>query len=162
VFAAHETSSANAALMPEHQRKQQQWPTFRIIGDNDEGQEVLALSDLPLPGAEEIEPLIRRGELPRTFEATPDRFRMAEIMKDVNADDVACLAPRLSFRSSVFDRGSRGHCETCVGGNIYIFRLLLTFAKKCQQRVMTMPALRAQIAAPELFHPLLLEDAGDD
>jgi hypothetical protein len=25
-----------------------------------------------------------------------------------------------------------------------------------------MPALRVQIAAPELFHPLLLEDAGDE
>jgi len=54
MFAAHETRRTNAALMPEHQRKQQQWPTFGIIGDNDEGQEVLALSDLPLPGAEEI------------------------------------------------------------------------------------------------------------
>jgi len=48
------------------------------------------------------------------------------------------------------------------GGNIYIFRLLPTFAKKCQQKVMTMPALREQIAAPELFHSLLLENAGDD
>ena len=98
--------------MPEHQRKQQQWPTFGVIGDNDEGQEVLALSDLPLPGAEEIKPLIRRGELPRTFEATPDRFRLAEIMKDVDAGDTARLGPRLGFRSSVFDRGSHGHRET--------------------------------------------------
>jgi hypothetical protein len=36
-------------------------------------------------------------------------------MKDVDAGDAACLGPRLSFRSSVFDRGSHGLCETCVG-----------------------------------------------
>ena len=118
VLAAHETGSANAVLTPEHKGKQQQRPTFGIIGDDDEGQEVLALPDLPLPGAEKIEPLIRRGELPRTFEATPDRFRLAEIVKDIDAGDAARLAPRFGIRSSVFDRGSHGHCETCLGGNI--------------------------------------------
>src|SRR6204780_4865767 len=115
--------------MPEHQRQQQQRSAFGIIGDNDEGQELLALSDLPLPGAEKIEPLIRRGELLRTFEAAPDRFRLAEIVKDVDAGEAARLAPRLRFRSSAFDRGSHGHCETCPGGNTCIFRLLPTFAK---------------------------------
>ena len=105
-------------LMPEHEGKQQQRPTFGIIGDDDEGQEALAFSDLPLPGAEKIEPLIRRGELPRTFEAAPDRFRLAEIVKDVDTGETARLAPGLHFRSSAFDRGSNSHCETCLGGNI--------------------------------------------
>jgi hypothetical protein len=33
-------------------------------------------------------------------------------MKDVDAGNAARLGPHLSFRSSVFDRGSHGHCET--------------------------------------------------
>src|SRR4029077_16182554 len=36
-------------------------------------------------------------------------------------------------------RGSHGHRGTCLQGIIYGFRLEQTFAKKCQQRVMTMP-----------------------
>ena len=36
----------NATLMPERQRKQQQRPAFGIVGDHDEGREVLARSDL--------------------------------------------------------------------------------------------------------------------
>jgi hypothetical protein len=83
-------------------------------------------------------------------------------VKDVDAGEAARLAPRLRFRSSAFDRGSHGHCETCLGGNIHIFRLLPTFAKKCQQRVMTMPSRQAQIAAPDEFHPAPQQDAPDD
>jgi hypothetical protein len=104
--------------MPEYERKQQQRSPFGVVADNDEGHEVLAFSDLSLPWAEEIEPLIRGGELPRTLETAPDRFRLAEIVKDVDAGEAARLAPCLRFRSSAFDRGSHGHCETCLGGNI--------------------------------------------
>jgi len=63
VLAAHEARGTNSVFVTERERQQQQRPTFSVIGDNDEGQEVLALSDLPLPGAEEIEPLVWRREL---------------------------------------------------------------------------------------------------
>ena len=66
VLAAHETCGANAVFMPQRQRQQQQRPAFGVVGDDDEGQKVFAGSDLPLPGAEEIEPLIRRGEMLRS------------------------------------------------------------------------------------------------
>ena len=124
--------------MPEHQRKQQQWPTFGIVGDDDEGQEVLALSDLPLPGAEEIEPLIRRRETSLGFEAAPDGFRLVEIVENLDAGKAARLRLRCRLRAPAFDRGSHGHREACHQENIYIFPLRATFAKKCQQSVMTM------------------------
>ena len=65
--------------VPKRERQQQQRPALGVIGDDDEGREVLARSDLPLPGLEEIEALIGRGELPLSFEAAPDRLGLAEI-----------------------------------------------------------------------------------
>src|SRR5450759_2481442 len=124
------------ALMPERERQQQQRPAFGVISDNDERQKALALSDLPLPRAKEIEPLIRRGELLLAFETAPDRLRVAEIAENIDVGDAARSRPRRCFRRSAFDHGSHGHCETCLQGIIYIFRLWPTFAKKCQQRVM--------------------------
>ena len=75
VLAAHETCDANAVRLAERERKQQQRPAFAVIGNNDEGPKALALSDQLLPGAKEIEPLIRRGEMLLMFEAAPDRSR---------------------------------------------------------------------------------------
>ena len=89
--------------MPERERQQQQRPAFGVISDNDERQKALALSDLPLPGAKEIEPLIRRGELLLAFETAPDRLRLAEIAENINAGDAARAAtlvlPPFGFRS---------------------------------------------------------------
>jgi len=65
-----------------------------------------------LPGAKEIEPLIRSGELLLIFEAAPDRFGLAEIVKNLDANDAARPRPRLRFCRSAFDRGSHGHCKT--------------------------------------------------
>ena len=64
-------------FMPERERQQQQRPAFGVIGDHDEGLTALARSDLALPGAEEIEPLVGRGELLLIFEAAPDRLGLA-------------------------------------------------------------------------------------
>src|ERR1700737_1395416 len=138
VLVTHETGGANAVSMPERERQQQQRPMFRVVGDNDERQNALTLSDLPLPGAKEIEPLIRRGELLLIFEAAPDRLCLAEIVKNIDASDAARPRPGLRFCRSALDRGSHGHCKTCLRGIIYIFWLWPTFAKKRQQRVMTM------------------------
>src|ERR1019366_6221 len=148
-LAAHEAGGTHAALMPERERQQQQRPALRVIGDNDERPKTLALSDLPLPEAEEIEPLIRRGELLPAFETAPDRLRLAEIAENVDAGDAARSRPRWCFRRPAFDRGSHGHCETCLQGIIYIFRLWPTFTKKCQQRVMTMRPRRGGISRIE-------------
>ena len=48
-----------AVLMAERSRQQQERPAFSIVSDNDERKKILAFSNLPLPGAEEIETLIR-------------------------------------------------------------------------------------------------------
>jgi peptidoglycan/xylan/chitin deacetylase (PgdA/CDA1 family) len=68
---------------------------------------------------------------------------MAEIGNDIDPRDTARSRPRWRFCRPAFDRGSHGHRETCLQEIIYIFRLQPTFAKKCQQRVMTMRPLIA-------------------
>jgi hypothetical protein len=45
--------------VPERERKQQQRTAFGVVGNHDKGSEAFALADLPLPGTEEVEPLIR-------------------------------------------------------------------------------------------------------
>jgi hypothetical protein len=47
------------------------------------------------------------------FEAAPDRLRLVEITKNVDAGNAACLRPRWRFCRSAFDYGSHGHRETC-------------------------------------------------
>ncbi len=59
MLAAHETSATRAVGVPERERQQHQRTAFRVVGDHDKGNEAFALADLPLPGAEEVEPLIR-------------------------------------------------------------------------------------------------------
>ena len=100
-------------LVPQRERQQQQRPTVGVIGNDDEGPKVFAFSGLTLPCGEEIETLIRGGEMLLIFEAAPDRLRLAEIMKNVDAGDAACLRPRCRFRRSAFDHGSHGHRKTC-------------------------------------------------
>src|SRR5918992_3031164 len=56
MLAAHETGAARAISVPERERKQHQRTAFRVVGNDDEGNEAFARADLPLPGAEEIEP----------------------------------------------------------------------------------------------------------
>ena len=113
VLAAHETGAANAVLVAERERQQQQRPALGVVSDNDEGQNVVALSDMPLPGTKEIESLIGRVELPPGFEAAPDRLGLAEIVDDIDAGDAARFRPCWRFRRPAFDRGSHGHYETC-------------------------------------------------
>ena len=50
VLAAHEAGGANAVLVPERERQQQQRPALGVIGDDDEGPKALAFADLALPG----------------------------------------------------------------------------------------------------------------
>ena len=89
MLAAHEASDANAVLAGECQRQQQQRPAFAVIGNHDEGGQVLARADLKLPVGKKIEALIGRGELRRIFEAAPDRLCVAELGNDVDACDAA-------------------------------------------------------------------------
>jgi hypothetical protein len=113
VLTTHETRDANAVLLPERERKQQQRLALDVIGNDDERPKVLALADQPLPGAEEIETLIRGGEVLLIFEAAPDRLSLGEIADNIDADDAACLRPRWRC-CPAFDRGSHGHCKTCL------------------------------------------------
>ena len=100
VLAAHETRGANAVLVAERERQQQQRPALGIMGDHDEGAMTLARADLPLPGAEEIEALIRRGELLDVFEAAPDGLGLAEIVENIDAGDAADLRRHVAFPPS--------------------------------------------------------------
>jgi hypothetical protein len=109
MLATHETGGANTVRVPEREWKQQQRLAFRVIGNNDERPKTLALTDLPLPRAKEIEALIRRGEMFRIFEATPDRLGLAEIAENLDAGEAARFRPRWRFGRSAFDRGSHGH-----------------------------------------------------
>ena len=56
---------------------------------------------------------------------------------NIDAGDAAGFRPRRRFRRPAFDRGRHGHLKARSKGNIYSFPLRPTFAKKCQQRVMT-------------------------
>ena len=103
------------------ERQQQQRPAFGVVGDHDEGRKAGARSDLPLPGAEKVESLIRCGELAPIFEAAPDRLGLNEIVKDIDAGDAARFRPRGCFRRPVFDRGSHGHLRNLSTGKYLHF-----------------------------------------
>src|SRR5258708_39501392 len=75
VLATHETGGANAVSAPEGERQQQQRPTVGVVSDNDERQKTLTFANVPLPGAKEIEALIRRGGTV-VFENGPEELRM--------------------------------------------------------------------------------------
>ncbi|MEH2626652.1 hypothetical protein V1292_004707 [Bradyrhizobium sp. AZCC 1719] len=109
MLATHETGAARAISVPERERKQRQRTAFRIVGNHDEGSEAFARADLPLPGAEEVEALIRREEGLRAFQIAPDSFDCGEVVDDVDAGDAARLRPPICIRRSAFDRGSHGH-----------------------------------------------------
>ena len=72
----------------------------------------VARADIALPGADEVEALIRRAGLSGAFHRAPDRFGAAEIADDIDAGDAARLRPDLRIRRSVFNRGSHGHRKT--------------------------------------------------
>src|SRR6188472_621673 len=59
MFAPHETSATRAIGVPEREREQHQRAAARVVADHDKGNEAFALADLPLPGTEEVEALIR-------------------------------------------------------------------------------------------------------
>jgi len=42
---------------------------------------------LPLPGGEEIEPLIGRGRMVRALKTAPDRFGSSEVVDDIDRSD---------------------------------------------------------------------------
>jgi hypothetical protein len=90
VLAAHETGGANAVPVSQRERQQQQRPVFAVIGNNDERLKLLALSDLTLPGRQEIEPLKGRGKVLLVLKAAPHRRNLAEIVKNIDAGDAAC------------------------------------------------------------------------
>ena len=109
VLAAHEAGATRAIGMAERERQQQQRTAVGVVGDDDEGNQAFALADLPLPGAEEVEALIRSEGSLGGFEAAPGTFRGGEIVDDVDAGDAARLRPRSCIRRAVFNRGSHGH-----------------------------------------------------
>ena len=109
VLAAHEARGANAVLVAERERQQQQRPALGIMGCYDEGTMALARADLPLPGTEEIETLIRRGKLCDVLETAPDGLGGVEIAKNIHAGDAAGPGRCRRLPRSVVDRGSHGH-----------------------------------------------------
>src|SRR3954451_12010614 len=111
MLAAEKTRDAHAVLALYAERQQQQRLAVLVIGDDDEGSHVFAFADLALPGAEEIEALIRCAELVGLFEAAPDGFRVAHVADKFGAGNAACLRPRLRSRSG-FDHGRHGHRTT--------------------------------------------------
>ena len=122
VPAAHEGRHANAVVAPKRKRQQQQWAAFGVIADDDEGREALALADLALPAAEEIEVLIGRRAISLGFEAAPDRFRLGEIVENFDAGEAARFRWRWRIRGPAFDRGSHGHRRACHPGISTFFR----------------------------------------
>ena len=78
MLAAHEAGDANTAPGSDRERQQDQRPAIGIMGDDDEGLGVLASADLALPGREQIEALVWRGQLPR-LKLAPDRLGFREI-----------------------------------------------------------------------------------
>jgi hypothetical protein len=114
VLAAHETRGANAVLVAERERQQQQRPALGVIGNHDEGTMALARADLPLPGAEEIETLIRRGKLLDVFEAVPDGLGLSQIAENIHGGDAADPRRCRRLPRSVVDRGGHGHRNTRV------------------------------------------------
>src|SRR6185437_8888158 len=143
MLAAHEARCAHAVFVPQRQRQQQQRPAFAVAGDDNEGRKVFAHARLRLPGAEEIEPLIAGGEMPGAFERAPDRFGRTEVTDDIDAGDAPGFRPRRRFGRPAFGRGRHGHLNARKKGKYLQVRLRPTFAKKCQQRVMTMRSARA-------------------
>ena len=70
---------ANAQGLPPHEREQQQRYPIAVIGDNDERLEALLRTDQPLPGTEEIEPLLGGGKILLIFEASPHCLGLVKI-----------------------------------------------------------------------------------
>jgi len=91
VLAAHEAGEPNPIFLTKRERHQQQWPTVGVVGDNDERQKSLALTDLPLPRSEEIESLEGRREMLRSLKAAPNCLRLNEIGKNFDVRDAARL-----------------------------------------------------------------------
>src|SRR6185369_12075861 len=98
MLAAHETGATGAVGVSERERQQQQRTAIRVVADHDKGGEALALADLPLPGAEEVEPLIRREGGLCAFQLAPDAFRGGEVVNDVDGGDAARLRPPICIR----------------------------------------------------------------
>ena len=138
------------------ERQQQQRPAFGVVGDDDEGRQALARADLPLPGAEKIEALIGRGELPPIFEAAPDRLGLDEIVKNIDAGDAARFRPRWRFCRPAFDRGSHGHRRNLSDREIFTFFGSADLCKEMSTKGNDNAARRSGIAAVwgrDVCHP---------
>ena len=120
MLAAEKSRNAHAALALYPERQQQQRLAVLVVGDDDERPDAFAFADLALPGAEEIEALIRRGKLVGLFEAAPDGFRLAHVADKFDAGDAACLRPRLRSRSG-FDHGRHGHPHNPTFESLFTF-----------------------------------------
>src|SRR6185437_15612825 len=98
------------------------------------------LADLALPRRQQVEALIGGGKLPR-LELAPNRLHLCEVTDNIDAGDASSFRPCGRFRRPVIDRSSDGHRKTRTIKNLHFCRQP-TFAKKCQQRVMTVRRLR--------------------
>jgi hypothetical protein len=77
-------------------------------------------SDLALPGAKKIEPLVGCGELLPIFEASPDRLGRNKIVKDIDAGDTARFRPRLRVGRTPPVRRSRRAGRTPAGARVFL------------------------------------------
>ncbi len=65
---------AHAVALAQRERQQHERPALGVVGNHDEGPGAFVLADQPLPGAQQIEPLIGRGEVAGLLEGAPDRL----------------------------------------------------------------------------------------
>jgi hypothetical protein len=90
VLAAHEGRDTDAMAAPEREWQQQQRPALGVVGDYDEGRDMIAAADLVLPDRKQIETLIGRRKPVAALEHPPDRFCPANVGDDIDVRDAAC------------------------------------------------------------------------
>jgi hypothetical protein len=158
MLAAHEAGNANAPCSLEDEREQEQRHAVTIIGDGHKRLKACARSDHLLPRVKEVEPLIWRGNVVLKFQASPDGLGLGKVGKDLNGGDVARCRPCRGACRPAIDRGSHSHRNTrpqCPLKELLNFLFQPTFAKKCQQRVMTSESEGAESPATPVIWEIL-------
>ena len=100
-----------------------------------------------LPGGQEIVALVGAAEPALGLERAPDRLGGRKIGEDVDACDAGCPSPRRRLRRSAVDHGRHRHCAIRRGLKNRVRRRRRTFAKKCQQKVMTISRVSEEAVA---------------
>ena len=98
MLAAHEARAADAEGCLQGKRQQGQRPTAAITGDHEEWRQPRALTDVTLPGGEEVETLIGRDGMFRALKTAPDRLGRIEVADGIDGGDATWLRPSTGRR----------------------------------------------------------------